>query len=363
MKIIYISNSIIPSRFANSVHVMKMCNALSQYSDVELIAIKGDKEANIHKKYGSNGKFNLHLIDKVKNIFGSFSYLFHIFMRVKKYKNSYLYGRHLLALMILWIKNIPTIYEAHSMPSGYRRYLELIFFKGKSFKKLVVISEVLKNDYLKSYPSLRDEDIIVAHDGADIPIKKMIEKQNDNKKMNIGYVGHLYVGRGIEIIIQLAETLSDINFHIIGGMEDDIAYWKSKTQNLNNIFFYGYLSHDLLEKHYINYDVLLAPYQIGINQSDGKSDTSRWMSPMKIFEYMSYEKVIISSDIPVLREVLNDKNSILVESDNIESWINAIEILKDVKIRNYLSKNAYNDFINKYTWSKRAKYILDAIEK
>jgi len=340
---------------------MKMCNALSKYSYVELIAIKGEKEPNIHNKYGSEGKFNLHLIDKVTNIFGSFSYLFHIFIKVKKYQCSYLYGRHLLALLILSIKNIPTIYEAHSMPSGNRKYLELILFKRKSFKKLVVISEVLKNDYMKNYPLLKDDDIIVAHDGADIPKKTSYEELNHDEKINIGYVGHLYVGRGIEIIIQLAERLSDINFHIIGGMENDIIYWKAKTQKFNNIFFYGYMSHDLLEKHYINYDILLAPYQTGINQSDGKSDTSRWMSPMKIFEYMSYQKVIVSSDIPVLREVLNENNSILVESNNIDSWIDAIDKLKDKNTRDYLSKNAYYDFVNKYTWDKRAKYILDNI--
>jgi hypothetical protein len=34
---------------------------------------------------------------------------------------------------------------------------------------------------------------------------------------------------------------------------------------------------------------------------------------LKIFEYMSHKKPMIASDFPVIREVLNEKNSILVE--------------------------------------------------
>ena len=44
---------------------------------------------------------------------------------------------------------------------------------------------------------------------------------------------------------------------------------------------------------------------------------------------MSHHKAIISSDLPVLREVLNQKNSLLVEHDNSKGWIDGIEILKN----------------------------------
>ncbi len=39
---------------------------------------------------------------------------------------------------------------------------------------------------------------------------------------------------------------------------------------------------------------------------------------MKMFEYMAAKKAIVSSDLPVIREVLNEDNSILVEPDNIQ---------------------------------------------
>lgn len=45
MKIAYISHSLIPSRTANSLHVMKMCQALAQLGhQVTLIAINNSRE-------------------------------------------------------------------------------------------------------------------------------------------------------------------------------------------------------------------------------------------------------------------------------------------------------------------------------
>ena len=39
----------------------------------------------------------------------------------------------------------------------------------------------------------------------------------DKSNFNIGYVGHLYKGRGIELIIDLAKKLPKFSFQIVGG--------------------------------------------------------------------------------------------------------------------------------------------------
>ena len=43
MKILYISNSIIPSRTANSIHVMKMCQAFADNGH-EVVLLAPDKK-------------------------------------------------------------------------------------------------------------------------------------------------------------------------------------------------------------------------------------------------------------------------------------------------------------------------------
>ena len=47
------------------------------------------------------------------------------------------------------------------------------------------------------------------------------------KKINIGYVGHLYTGKEWNID-ELSKNVPSVDFHVVGGLEQDIEYWKSK---------------------------------------------------------------------------------------------------------------------------------------
>ena len=61
-----------------------------------------------------------------------------------------------------------------------------------------------------------------------------------------------------------------------------------------------------------------------------------------------------------MREILNKENSILVDPDNINEWIDSLEKLKDPFSREKISNQALIDF-GQYTWKNRVKKIL--IEK
>jgi glycosyltransferase involved in cell wall biosynthesis len=56
----------------------------------------------------------------------------------------------------------------------------------------------------------------------------------------------------------------------------------------------------------------------GSDLSNISLNISDFTLPLKLFEYMSHKKPIIASDLPVIREVLNEKNSILVKCDDID---------------------------------------------
>ena len=85
------------------------------------------------------------------------------------------------------------------------------------------------------------------------------------------------------------------------------------------------------------------------------------MSPLKLFEYMSVNKPIISSNLPVLREVLKSNyNCKVVKYNSDLEWNSAIKLLRNnVKFSNYLASNAYLDFIRNYTWDIRALKIYN----
>ena len=75
---------------------------------------------------------------------------------------------------------------------------------------------------------------------------------------------------------------------------------------------------------------------------------------------MSHKKTIVASNIEVLKEVLNEQNSILVDPENINEWIKSLDKLKDPSNREKISNQALIDFAP-YAWKNRVKQIL--IEK
>ena len=371
MNILYISKSIIPSRSANSIHVMKMCQAFADNGhDVTLLApdVKNKYEknvTNIYEYYGVKKIFNIKKLFHPNLIGGAFLYTMAIFFYLLFNKRfDLVYGRFLHGVYVATLLNNNVIYETHLPTSDKNNHRLTVFkklIKSKYLKKMVVISQALKNIYLeKKY--LNDFKIQVAHDGAD-------EVKNFNNKIKLlggknnlkaGYVGHLYKGRGIETIIECAKQLNNTTFHLVGGLKEDIEYWKnySKKLNLDNVYFYGFVSPKETIKYRNSFDILLAPYAKKVSIfGTHEGDTSKFMSPLKIFEYMSHKKPIIVSDLPVIREVLNEKNSILVECEDIELWVNSIKKLQDLKNRELIANQALSDFYN-YSWKNRAKLVV-----
>jgi glycosyltransferase involved in cell wall biosynthesis len=82
------------------------------------------------------------------------------------------------------------------------------------------------------------------------------------------------------------------------------------------------------------------------------------MSPLKLFEYMSAGKPIVASDLPVLREVLDEANAVLVDPEDADAWARALESLRDAGLRERLGVRARRDFLERHTWDIRARKVL-----
>ncbi len=374
MRIAFISNSIIPSRTANSIQVIKMCQAFSKNGhEVVLLApdIKDDYEKdveNIYEFYGVKKNFKIKKLwcpnIKLGVVFYTLSIFLYLFF---SNKFNLVYGRFLYGCYVASLLKNNVIFETH-VPNYKKNKYELKVFekiiKSKYLKKFVVISKSLKKMFLEN-GYLNESQIYVAHDGADevsnfdTKIDLLGKKQN----LKVGYVGHLYKGKGMEVISSIAEKLDyDIEIHIIGGFKKDINYWKNKIIN-KNVYFYGHVPHKQISSYINALDICLLPNQkvvltFGADSSDNSLNISDYTSPLKLFEYMSHRKAIIASNLPVLKEVLNSKNSILVNPEDTIGWLNAIKELKDTSKREKIANIAYNDF-HKYTWSFRTKNLLN----
>ena len=263
---------------------------------------------------------------------------------------------------------LPTIYECHAPPSGFEQKYWNILTRSKNFERLVVISNALRDLLLEKFPKARDLDIIVAHDGVDIErfqnlddAKTAKHKANrDSTRPVAGYAGHLYAGRGIEIILACAKALPDWDFVVAGGTVEDVQTYTDQATHLNltNIEFWGFIPNSALAAKLAIADVLLMPYQKSVSVSSGALDTAQWMSPLKMFEYMAMGRAIISSDLPVLREVLDGKNAVLVDAANPTAWAETLHSLRTIEARQPLVE-ATAKSVDQYAWCKRATSIMD----
>ena len=77
--------------------------------------------------------------------------------------------------------------------------------------------------------------------------------------------------------------------------------------------------------------------------------------------HMAAGRAIVTSDLPVIREVLNEKSAVFCEPDDIRKWKVGIEgLLADESRRVRLGKQALQE-VGGYTWLARAEKILGGL--
>lgn len=371
MKIAYINNHPVPSEEAPGVHIMKMCRALSNNGhDVHLIGPHITRDVDVYEYYNVDHTFKIHFIWKPRLKF--FGHLLNIILslaKAKKLKPDIIYTRNDLTAYMATSLGFTTVYECHNpvVFSGMGKIREFFFRKVLDKKKLlllVVISDSTKRYVIEKYRFVPD-DILLARDSAD-PIDENISplKFENDKDIQVGYIGSLYRGRGKGIIKYLAENCDFAHFHVVGGTPENIKIWKDDIR-VNNISFHGFVPQKKVARYMISMDILLAPYQSDVRTAGGKHNAAMWMSPLKIFEYMSSGKPIIASDLPAIREILvNEEDALLCGPDDHSSWRESIVRLRDDnRLRKELGNNARNKFLRSHTWDKRTKDIIRNIEK
>jgi glycosyltransferase involved in cell wall biosynthesis len=272
------------------------------------------------------------------------------------------YSRNIISLVFLLFTKSKLFYESHNSPTYFRKKIEGIVFKYNNFAKLVVISNELKKYYRTHYPLLDEDKIVVAHDAASecvVPIETSVNIKR-NEIPCLGYTGSLFPGKGIELIVKVARICSTCDFHVVGGSDKEIEGIRMRLKPSVNVIFHGFVDHSKLDAFRTQFDIaLLPPGEKVFTNYKGAGDIAKYMSPLKLFEYMSAKLPIICSDLPVLREIIeHEVNGILIQSDDQVLWAEAIsELLANPELSKSIAENAFNDFMLKYTWRSRVDLI------
>lgn len=366
LNICYISNSAAPSKNASSLQISKLCEELARLGNkvTLILPYTGHPKMSYNNFYNIKNKFiikRLKFFDKFPR--GLNYYLYSIFSILNSnFKNQDLFiTRNFFTSFLLSILKQKHIFEIHddiAIEGRLVRFLVkgLNILNSKSVIKITATTKTLKKKYF--HYGVNKKKIIVLHNASSLK-SNMKKYELKPKKLKIGYFGTIYKSRGIEMIIKISKIDNKNDYYIYGGTNEQISKIKQNVKN-SNIHFFSHIPYSNIYKKLLGIDVCILPYTSKITVSGNVGDISNYTSPLKIFDYMKLGKLILCSNLKVLREVLSHKkNCILVKKfENEKEWIKEInKINQNIKKYDKIRKSAF-EYAKKHDLKWRVSKLL-----
>ncbi len=372
MKIALITNSRIPSLTANSIQAMKVAQALMQLgNDLRIFApAESDPvpESTLLSHYGLRIAPPIELIPSIK-ILRRYDFVIRSQVAAEKFGAELIYTWLPQSAAFALQRKDPVILEMHADVAGrmgawwLRRFWEL---PGR--KLMTVTNRALRNALERSAEiKFPDKSVFVAPNGVELEKYQRLpnptearHQLNLKENLTVGFTGHIYPGRGAELLFELAQQMPNINFLWVGGTPELVEFWRGKLTEaqMTNVTMTGFVQHEQIPLYQAASDILLMPYSRSISASSGQ-DIAEVINPMKMFEYMASGRAIVSADLPSIREILNEGNAVLCEPGDVGKWKVEIEkLLANESDRFALGAQARKD-VERFTWVEREKHVMN----
>lgn len=363
MKIIYLTNVRIPTEKAHGLQIMKMCEAFAETSDVELVVPRRLNPLKIDPfvYYGVKRNFKitrLPCLDLISLKYGRIGYWVEtltfmmsarIYLWFKKF--DILYSRE-FAISKFFSSFVLEIHDLPKVPTAHHKY------SWKKASKLVVLTRFLKEDLVAQ--GIEGAKILVAPDGVDLDEFTGVVAKQISKQKVVMYTGSffLYGWKGVDTLIEAAKQFpSGVEMVLIGGTNEEVSALQTTTagNHAGSIRLIGRIPHPEIPKYLASADILVLP------NKKGDANSERYTSPLKLFEYMASGKPIIASDLPSMREILNDNNCTFFSPGDPTSLARAIQVvLNDPVVAQKKAAQALAD-AQHYSWKKRAQTIVQFV--
>ncbi len=263
----------------------------------------------------------------------------------------------------------PVILEMHAEVTGrLGPWMMRRFWRSPARKRMLVTTRPLR-DAIETVAGLSfpEEAVQIAPNGVDLDQYQSLPRAAEARrqlglpeKPTAGFSGHIYPGRGADLLFQLACRMPEVQFLWVGGKPDAVSYWRGQLAEAgaSNVTMTGFVENSRLPLYQAAADVLMMPYSRSISASSGQ-DIAEVINPMKMFDYMAAGRAILSADLPVIHEVLHEGNAVFCEPGDAADWEEKLrELLADEPRRRALGAQAWKDVAG-YTWLARAERALE----
>lgn len=378
MKIIYVSHWRFPSEKTMSPLIMKTCEEfVRQGMRMELWVPRrynpalGSKDPFLYHGIARNFVIRrLFVLDWMRFPFGNLSFylllisfnlslFLYILWRSERKSVFYFHDIRDSVLPLFLISNV--FFEIHDFYKSKINWINRwCFSRARGF----VVTNKIKMDALEREFGIFPDKLLHKPNAVDIPLFDIdISRDAARKKQGLPkdkkiilYTGHFFGWKGVDTLLMANQYLfENETIYFVGGTDEDIKVFNEKVKNtkIKNVIIVGRREHEEIPFWFKAADVLVLP-------NTAQDPVSKYeTSPVKLFEYMASQRPIVASDLPSIRNVVNENMVLFFEPDNPESLANAIHKVfnqpEDSQKR--VKQAAYE--VQKFSWEKRIGAIIE----
>jgi len=350
-KILFVTTTKYPKHRADYFQALMTANALAGHGRVTFITQKDIPDV-VFFDYGISKNDQL-LIKTIpfNSFFQKMLFVIRLLFLASLGGYDFIYTREPRLAQLIGFFSIKLLIEVHDIDDS----IKMIPRRSR----IVAITHSLKKNLIKEF-GFDEKDIIVAPDGViignfDIPLSKVEarEELNITGDKIIMYAGVFHPWKGAHILAEAAKELPTFQFIFVGGERKDIPQQFLEKFSASNIRIEGIKPHRQIPYYLKAADILVLP-------NSACDDISiYYTSPIKLFEYLASKRPIVASDLPSIREVLNEKCSTFFKPDDPVSLAAEIKSLASSKRRmDELAANGF-EMVRKYSWRSRANSIIE----
>ncbi|MHC3378340.1 glycosyltransferase family 4 protein [Haloarcula sp. H-GB5] len=377
-KIQYVANARLPSRRAHAYQIVQMCDALAENGhEVELIVPErvqpDDAPDSMEEYFDSPLNFKttrLPCLDFLGSSSHQLSLRFAFYLQsitftlaalayTLRSDRDWLYSRALLfAVLGAPLFGNSLAVELHRRPSR-DRVAAFLGYALQHTRGVVVISKGLRDEW----QSFTNAPMLVAPDGVRLErftIKSSKSSLRTELSLPDGelvcYTGSLKPWKGVDTLVEAAKNVPEVTICLVGGTADQQNRLETAVETIpDNVEMVGHVHPDQVPKYLAASDALILP-----NTAE-REISRRYTSPLKLFEYMAAGRPIIATDIPSLREVLNDSSAYFALPDSSGSLADSIRQVLDDPDASKAARHAREN-VKQYTWKHRAENIVEFLQ-
>ncbi len=276
-----------------------------------------------------------------------------------EHRGAFVFSREIETGLHLVRRKLANVFlELHRVPGGTTRRRWLLE-AARGARGIVAISGGVREDLIAL--GVEAAKVTVEHDALD-PQRFRDRPTRGGARRELGfdperelvvYTGGLLEWKGADLLVDVARSMPETQFVIAGGMEKDVERVKVRADGIANLRVDGFQAPARVPLYLAAADLAVVP-----NRSQPLI-SSKYTSPLKVFEAMAMGVPLVASDLPSLREILeHERDALLVPPDDANALAAGVRrMLDDEPLRERIRERLLERAVDN-TWDARAKRIL-----